>query len=80
MSEKIARYYDETKNPEGGQLPGVPLRDLTDAEFDALPTWLQQSVDALACYRKTKPPMETAPLRGAAAAADESDAPDGRKE
>lgn len=78
--DKVARYYDETKNEEGGQLPGVPLRDLTDAEFNALPEWLQASVDALDCYRKTPPPRETAPLRGAAASATSDDATDGRKE
>lgn len=53
MSDKIARYYDETKNEDGGALPGVPLRDLTEDEFDALPPWLQESVDALPMYRKT---------------------------
>lgn len=66
MSESIARYYDETKNPEGGMLPGVPLRDLTEAEFAALPPWLQESLDALPCYRKTPPPRETAPLKAPA--------------
>jgi hypothetical protein len=75
-----ARYYDETKNPEKGELPGVPLRDLTADEFAALPQWLQDSVDALPCYRKTPPPRETAPLKGAAATATTDDAADGRKE
>lgn len=51
----IARYYDEAKNPEGGSLPGVPLRDLTEDEYAAFPDWLQASIDALDCYRKTKP-------------------------
>ena len=49
------RYYDADKNPDGAALPGVPLRDLTDAEFDALPTYLQRSVDTAPFYRKTKP-------------------------
>jgi len=51
----IARYYDEAKNPDGGHLPGVALRDLTEEEFSALPDWLQRSVDALPFYRRTKP-------------------------
>jgi hypothetical protein len=51
----VARYYDESKNPDGGALPGVPLRDLDDVEFDALPAWLQASVDAASFYRKTRP-------------------------
>ncbi len=59
MSEsKIARYYDEKANPEGAALPGVPLRDLTTEEFDALPEWLQRSVDAQPMYRKTAPPSK----------------------
>jgi hypothetical protein len=49
----IARYYDETKNEDGGALPGVPLRDLTLEEFESFPEWLQRSIDALECYRKT---------------------------
>jgi hypothetical protein len=64
MSDRIARYYDSEKNPEGGQLPGVPLRDLTAAEFEAFPEWLQNSIDALDCYRKTPPPKESAPPKG----------------
>ena len=58
-----ARYYDETKNPERGMLPGVPLRDLSAEEFEALPVWLQYSVDAQPFYRKTRPPTESAPLK-----------------
>jgi hypothetical protein len=63
MSETIARYYVAEKNPEGAFLPGVPLADLSQEQFDALPEWLQQSVDASPLYRKTKPPTETAPLK-----------------
>lgn len=56
MGEKIARHYVADKNPEGAFFPGVPLRDLTEDEFDALPEWLQRSVDAHDMYRKTAPP------------------------
>lgn len=52
--DEIARYYDETKNPEGGMLPGVPLRDISQAEFDNYPAWLQASIDAHPMYRKTQ--------------------------
>ena len=55
----IARYYDESKN-DGGAFDGVPLRDLTEEEFAALPAWLQASVDAAPFYRKTKPRAEKA--------------------
>ena len=51
----IARYYDASKNPDGGELPGVPLRDLTEEEFAELPSWLQANVGAVPFYRKTKP-------------------------
>lgn len=59
MSDTIARYYDERKNPDGAFLPGVPLADLTEEQFDALPKWLQLSVDASPFYRKTKPRAES---------------------
>lgn len=51
----IARYYQDEKNPDSAALPGVPLRDLTEDEFSALPAWLQASVDAAPFFRKTKP-------------------------
>lgn len=59
-TDPIARYYEASKNPDGAFLPGVPLRDLTLAEFDALPVWLQLSVDASPFYRRTAPPKTTA--------------------
>ena len=61
MDEPIGRYYDESKNPEGGLLPGVPLRDISQAEFDTYPAWLQASIDAHPMYRKTplKAPKES---------------------
>lgn len=51
----IARHYDESKNPYGSFLPGVPLRDLTDEEYDALTDADKAAVDASPMYRKTKP-------------------------
>lgn len=62
----IARFYDESKNSDGAFFPGVPLRDLTDADWDALPQRLRESADASPMYRKTKPPSETAPLKAPA--------------
>lgn len=53
-----ARYYDESKNPDGGTLPGVPLADLSDEQFDSYPTWLQESIDVSDIYRKTNPAPE----------------------
>lgn len=56
----MTRYYDETKNPEGGALPGVPLGDIDDELFESYPVWLQQSIDAHPMYRKTKPGAKAA--------------------
>lgn len=72
MAEPIARYYDESKNSDGGSFPGVPLRDLTEEEFSSLPEWLQRSVDASPIYRKTKPRAERP-------ADDEASAPKARR-
>jgi hypothetical protein len=67
----IARYYDESRNEDGRAFDGVPLRDLTEEEFDALPFWLQASVDASPLYRKTKPRAEKAESEAPAAPATE---------
>lgn len=57
--QPIARYYVPEHNPERRYLAGVPLRNITEAEFERYPLWLQQSIDALDFYRKTKPPAVT---------------------
>jgi hypothetical protein len=49
-----ALYFDASKD-DGGMFPGVPKRDLTDEEFEALPKWLQASVEASPMYRRTNP-------------------------
>lgn len=51
----IARYYDASKNENGGALPGVPLGDMSQEQYDELPAWLQASIDAHPMYRKTAP-------------------------
>lgn len=51
----LAYKYNEKKNPDGGHFPGVPLADLTTADFAALPRWLQQSVAAAPFYEEVKP-------------------------
>jgi hypothetical protein len=62
MSEEpIARYYDASKNPDGAFLIGVPLADLSESQWAALPAWLQLSVDASGWYRKTAPPKVAPP-------------------
>lgn len=62
----IARYYDESKNAGGAFFPGVPLRDLTEDEWLALPQRYKDSVDASPFYRKTKPPTDAAPPKAPA--------------
>ena len=52
------RYYVSENNPnESRYITGVPLRDLSEQEFAALPEHLQRSVDDSDLYRKTKPPV-----------------------
>jgi hypothetical protein len=48
----IIYTYDATKNPDGAYLPGVPLRDLTEADLASLPAWLVASIAGCAFYRK----------------------------
>jgi hypothetical protein len=52
----VARYYNPDRNKEGGSFPGVPLRDLTEEEFDALDKNTQESIDASPIYRKSPLP------------------------
>lgn len=49
-SDTVVYTYDETRNPHGGYLPGVPLRDLTQADLDSLPGWILPSVAAAPYY------------------------------
>lgn len=55
---KVELYYDATKNPEGAFITGVPLRDVTEDEYKALPKHLQRSALAAPFYRKTRPPAD----------------------
>lgn len=72
----LARTYDPAANPEGAYLPGVPLDDITIAEWEGLPLWLQRSIDALAFYqvapggpeRAVHPPDDAAPAEHSAPA------------
>lgn len=47
---QLAFRYDESKNPQRAHIAGVPLRDLTTAEFDELPEHIQRSVKAANFY------------------------------
>lgn len=61
MSDTIKQYYVEENNPDGGFFPGVPLRDLTEDEFNDLAPWQQKSIDESRMYRRTKPDSRKAP-------------------
>lgn len=69
MADKIARHYDASKNPDNGYLPGVPLRDLTEADWAELNERQQRAVDACGWYgggkaapiTPTKPEKQPAP-------------------
>ena len=54
-------YYDASKNPECRYFDGVPLRDLTEDEFAALPAWLRSSVKASPFYTTEAPALEINP-------------------
>jgi hypothetical protein len=62
MSEPdaIARYYDDSKNPDTWYLPGVPLADIAHERWDALPDWLKESADAIGWYSQTRPAVRKA--------------------
>ena len=66
----IARYYDASANPERLYFSGVPLRDITEEEWAALPEHVQRSVDAVSFYRKTKPTPAKAEKKARADTAD----------
>lgn len=51
LMDGVLVVYDANENHFGASLGGVPLRDLTAAEFAEYPRWLQRSVLALNFYR-----------------------------
>lgn len=57
----IAYRYDASANPDGAFLPGVPLRDLTVEDLDALPEALRRSVPACPWYVPAEPAEEGLP-------------------
>lgn len=46
-------YFDESKYD--GSTPWVPLADISEEEWKALPKHVQASVEGLPYFRKTKP-------------------------
>ena len=52
---KILFVYDPKKNPEGAFIDGVPMRDVTAAEFERLPLHVQASVRACPFYKEIAP-------------------------
>lgn len=61
-------YYDETKNPAGAYLPGVPLADLDDEQLAGYPDWLQASIKAAGFWSEKKPARHAPPNAPAVAA------------
>lgn len=51
----IAFRYDATKNPSGGNLPGVPLKDITTEQFERYADWLKDSIRAQPFYIPVEP-------------------------
>ena len=57
---KTARYLAiDAGVVQGMVLAGVPVRDLSEDEWEALPPHVQQDVDGSGWWRKTKPPSDT---------------------
>jgi len=51
MSNEIIFKYLPGKNPKNQMLTGVPLDDISQAQFDAMPRWVQRSVAGCEFYR-----------------------------
>lgn len=73
-----ARYYDEDKNPGGTQhVYGVPQRDISDDEYEALPDYLKAQVDASPMYKKSAPKKKAAAETATQEPAGETEKPAG---
>lgn len=61
----IVRYYNEERNTDNRFFSGVPLRDLTQEEWDELAEWQKNSIDNAhddqRMYFKSKPKKKTEP-------------------
>lgn len=55
----VVYTYDPAQNPEDLALPGVPMRDLTQADVEALPEYIRAAI-ALAPYFVAVAPAEAA--------------------
>lgn len=51
---KIAFTYNASANPSEGSYPGVPLADITDDEFNALPRHIKRTLLASPLYERQK--------------------------
>lgn len=69
MSDIAYKYHKARNQDEAYHFPGVPLRDITEDEFKALPKHLQQSVKASDMYsayeEEEKPTNKPAPEKAA---------------
>ena len=61
----IAFTYDEKKNPHGYIIDGVPLRDLTMAEFERLTPERKKAVQREPFYVKVSTTKKAAALKEA---------------
>ena len=52
---KIVRYLNPERSDQTVHFPGVPLRDLTDEDWNRLTPRQQEEADASDLYRKTAP-------------------------
>lgn len=65
--DEIAVEYDPKKNPHNYTVDGAPLRDMTAAEWKALPEQVRRSVAAAEFYevvKKSQPAEKKAAKEG----------------
>lgn len=55
---KFAYYYDKSRNKQDAFYPGIPLRSLSQEDFDTLSPEQQRSVELSSWWRTREPEPE----------------------
>lgn len=77
--DEIVFEYQARRNQAGAFLPGVPLRDLTRADWRSIPKHLQRAVEASNLYERPEQAAEATEAPAANEAAVEGSAKRGAK-
>lgn len=54
----VVYFYHPQENPTNAFYPGIPLADLTQAQYDVLPQWAQAAVTGNDMYQAYPPEQE----------------------